>query len=156
MKRKSTLAFGQPFRMPSCPSCRSFESCSNRLPSSSGGGVAATSRKSSEATFKWSGRGGVAKKFLDHITPSARTNEASRLFLPPPLTAEEGSSPGTRTRACPQTPFAIWTCAGSESCHFTAIKPIVGSSITNKETDSHQGSVKFTVTVVITGKTNGL
>ena len=27
------------------------------------------------------GRGGVVKKFLDHITPSARTNEASRLFL---------------------------------------------------------------------------
>ena len=41
------------------------------------------------------GRGGVAKKFLDHATPSARTNEASRLFLdsaasPPP--AEEESS----------------------------------------------------------------
>ena len=39
------------------------------------------------------GRGGVIKKFLDHTTPSARTNEASRLFLdraatPPP--AEEG------------------------------------------------------------------
>ena len=38
------------------------------------------------------GRGGVVKKFLDHTTPSARTNEASRLFLivaatPPP--AEE-------------------------------------------------------------------
>ena len=41
----------------------------------------ATSRRSSEATFKWSGRGGVVKKFLDHTTPSARTNEASRLFL---------------------------------------------------------------------------
>ena len=41
------------------------------------------------------GRGGVVKKFLDHTTPSARTNEASRLFLnraatPPP--AEEGSA----------------------------------------------------------------
>ena len=52
------------------------------LPSSAGGGVA-------------EGRGGVIKKFLDHTTPSARTNEASRLFLdraatPPP--AEEGSS----------------------------------------------------------------
>ena len=40
------------------------------------------------------GRGGVVKKFLDHTTPSARTNEASRLFLdraatPPP--AEEGT-----------------------------------------------------------------
>ena len=40
------------------------------------------------------GRGGVIKKFLDPTTPSARTNEASRLFLnraatPPP--AEEGS-----------------------------------------------------------------
>ena len=33
------------------------------------------------------GRGGVVKKFLDHTTPSARTNVASRLFLivPPPL-----------------------------------------------------------------------
>ena len=33
------------------------------------------------------GRGGVVKKFLDHTTPSARTNEASRLFLivQPPL-----------------------------------------------------------------------
>jgi hypothetical protein len=31
--------------------------------------------------------GGVVKKFLDHTTPSARTNEASRLFLivQPPL-----------------------------------------------------------------------
>jgi hypothetical protein len=27
------------------------------------------------------GRGGVVKKFLDHTTPSARTDEASRLFL---------------------------------------------------------------------------
>ena len=41
------------------------------------------------------GRGGVVRKFLDHTTPSARTNEASRLFLnraatPPP--AEEGWS----------------------------------------------------------------
>ena len=58
--------------------------------------MAATSKRSSEATFKWSGRGGVDKKFLDHTTPSARTNEASRLFRaratnpdgPPP--AEEG------------------------------------------------------------------
>ena len=33
------------------------------------------------------GRGGVVKKFLDHTTPSARTNEASRLLLnvQPPL-----------------------------------------------------------------------
>ena len=33
------------------------------------------------------GRGGVVRKFLDHTTPSARTNEASRLFLivQPPL-----------------------------------------------------------------------
>ena len=41
------------------------------------------------------GRGGVVKKFLDHTTPSARTNEASRLFLiarpPSPPPAEEGS-----------------------------------------------------------------
>ncbi len=31
--------------------------------------------------------GGVVKKFLDHTTPSARTNEAARLFLivQPPL-----------------------------------------------------------------------
>ena len=41
------------------------------------------------------GRGGVVKKFPDHTTLSARTNEASRLCLnraatPPP--AEEGSS----------------------------------------------------------------
>jgi hypothetical protein len=40
------------------------------------------------------GRGGVAKKFLGHTTPSARANVASRLSLdrastPPP--AEEGS-----------------------------------------------------------------
>ena len=40
------------------------------------------------------GRVGVVKKFLDHTTPSARTDEASRLFLdraatPPP--AEEGA-----------------------------------------------------------------
>ena len=42
-------------------------SCRNRLPSSAGGGVA-------------EGRGGVVKKFLDDTTPSARTNEASRLF----------------------------------------------------------------------------
>ena len=40
------------------------------------------------------GRGGVVKKFLDHTTPSARANVASRLSLcrastPPP--AEEGS-----------------------------------------------------------------
>ena len=49
--------------------------------------MAATSRRSSEATFKWSRRGGVVKNFLDHTTPSARTNEASRLFLivQPPL-----------------------------------------------------------------------
>ena len=33
------------------------------------------------------GRGGVVKKFLDHTTPSARTNEASRflLIVQPPL-----------------------------------------------------------------------
>jgi hypothetical protein len=56
--------------------------------------VDATSRKSSEATFKWSGRGGVIKKLLDHTTPSARTNEASRLFLivqPPLLLLREGT-----------------------------------------------------------------
>ena len=47
-----------------------FESCSNRLPSSAGGGVDATSRRSSEASFKWSGRGGVVQKFLDHTTPA--------------------------------------------------------------------------------------
>jgi hypothetical protein len=56
--------------------------------------VDATSRRSSEATFKWSGRGGVVKKFLDHTTPSARTNEASRLFLivqPPLLLLRRGA-----------------------------------------------------------------
>jgi len=42
------------------------------------------------------GRGGVVKKFLDHTTPSARADVASRLFLdrastPPP--AEEGNPP---------------------------------------------------------------
>jgi hypothetical protein len=44
------------------------------LPSSAGGGVA-------------EGRGGVVQEFLDHTTPSARANEASRLFLfvQPPL-----------------------------------------------------------------------
>ena len=71
-----------------------FESCSNRVPSSAGGGVDATSRRSSEAIFKWSGRGGVVKKFLDHTTPSARTNEASRLFLivqPPLLLLRRGA-----------------------------------------------------------------
>ena len=57
--------------------------------------MAATSKKCSEATFKWSGRGGVVKKkFLDHTTPSARAEVASQLFLdraatPPP--AEEGT-----------------------------------------------------------------
>ena len=48
------------------------------------------------------GRGGVVKKFLDHTTPSARTNEASRLFLivadPPLLPAEEGSRLRLRRR----------------------------------------------------------
>ncbi len=40
------------------------------------------------------GRGGVVKKFLDHTTPSARTNEASRLFLivqPPVLLLRRGA-----------------------------------------------------------------
>ena len=40
------------------------------------------------------GRGGVVKKFLDHTTPSARTNEASRLFLivqPPLLLLRRGA-----------------------------------------------------------------
>ena len=56
--------------------------------------MAATSRRSSEATFNRSGRGGVVKKFLDHTTPSARTNEASRLFLivqPPLLLLRRGA-----------------------------------------------------------------
>ena len=69
----------------------------------------ATSRRSSEATFEWSGRGGVVKKFLDHTTPSARTNDASRLLLivqPPLLRLRRGfvktdlnshQSPGTLT-----------------------------------------------------------
>ena len=57
------------------------EVCLNELPSSAGGGVA-------------EGRGGVVKKFLDHTTPSARTNEASRLFLivqPPLLLLRRGA-----------------------------------------------------------------
>ena len=46
-------------------------------------------------------RGGVVQEFLDHTTPSAPLKVASLLLLdvaatPPP--AEEGSSPGTRTR----------------------------------------------------------
>ena len=44
------------------------------------------------------GRGGVVRKFLDHTTPSARTNEASRLFLivqPPLLRLRRGA--GTLT-----------------------------------------------------------
>jgi hypothetical protein len=44
------------------------ECCGNRLPSSAGGGVA-------------EGRGGVVKKFLDHTTPSARTDELRDFFL---------------------------------------------------------------------------
>jgi len=42
------------------------------------------------------GRGGVVKKFLDHTTPSARTNEASRLFLivQPPLPQRSGADCG--------------------------------------------------------------
>ena len=68
------------------------------------------------------GRGGVVKKFLDHTTPSARTNEASRLFRdratksdgPPP--AEEGSREPYPVLVCAQTSFAIWThgCRGRE------------------------------------------
>ena len=56
--------------------------------------MAATSRKSSEATFKWSGRGGG--QILDHTTPSARTNAASRPFLmvqPPLLLLRRGADP---------------------------------------------------------------
>ena len=50
--------------------------------------MAATSRRSSEASFD--GANGVVsvKSFLDHTTPSARTNEASRflsLVVQPPL-----------------------------------------------------------------------
>ena len=40
------------------------------------------------------GRGGVVGEFLDHTTPSARTNEASRLFLivqPPLLLLRRGA-----------------------------------------------------------------
>ena len=45
------------------------------------------------------GRGGVAKKFLDHTTPSARTNVASRLFLivQLPLLLLRRGVPGTHT-----------------------------------------------------------
>ena len=48
------------------------------------------------------GRGGVVKKFLDHTTPSARTYEASRLFLivqPPLLLLRRGADCGTSVRA---------------------------------------------------------
>src|SRR4030095_3074297 len=54
---------------------------SSQLPSSAGGGVAED-------------RGGVVRKFLDHTTPSTRTNEASRLFLivqPPLLLLRRGA-----------------------------------------------------------------
>ena len=40
------------------------------------------------------GRGVLVRKFLDHTTPSARTNEASRLFLivqPPLLLLRRGA-----------------------------------------------------------------
>ena len=49
--------------------------------------MAATSRRSSEATFNWSGRGGVVKKFLGHTTPSAQTNGPRDFFfiVQPPL-----------------------------------------------------------------------
>ena len=49
------------------------------------------------------GRGGVVKKFLDHTTPSARTNEASRLFLivQPPLLLLVWT--GDMGNACPRT-----------------------------------------------------
>ena len=53
--------------------------------------MTATSRRSCEASFEWS----VVKKFLDHTTPSARTNEASRLFLivqPPLLLLRRGAN----------------------------------------------------------------
>ena len=74
--------------------------------------MAATSRRSSEASFKWSGRGGVVKKFLDHTTPSARAYEASRLFLivqPPLLLLRRGASNPYPVLVCGQTSFAIWT-----------------------------------------------
>ena len=74
--------------------------------------MAATSRRSSEATSKWSGRGGVVKKFLDHTTPSARTNEASRLFLivQPPLLLpmRRGAWNPYPVLVCAQTLFATW------------------------------------------------
>jgi hypothetical protein len=80
--------------------------------------VAATSRRSSEASFKWSGRGGVVKKFLDHTTPSARAYEASRLFLivqPPLLLLRRGASTPYPVLVCGQTSFAIWTDASYDA-----------------------------------------
>jgi len=41
------------------------------------------------------GRGGVVRRFPDHTTPSARTNEASRLFFivqPPLLLLSRGAA----------------------------------------------------------------
>ena len=54
----------------------SVEVCLNELPCSAGGGVDATSRRSSEATFEWSGRGGVVK---NSWTTPPRLHELMRL-----------------------------------------------------------------------------
>ena len=79
----------------------------NELPSSAGGGVA-------------EGRGGVVRKFLDHTTPSARTNEASRLFLivqPPLLRLRRGAD----CRNFQNAP-AIWTAQlGQQGRVWTAL-----------------------------------
>jgi len=61
--------------------------------------VAATQEKYREASSD--GADGVvwSRKFLDHTTPSARANEASRLFFvaQPPLLLLRRGLPGTRT-----------------------------------------------------------
>ena len=59
------------------------------------------------------GRGGVVKKFFDHTTPSARTNEASRLFLivQPPLLLLR-SSP-CRKQKGPQSGLVLKNTDGS-------------------------------------------
>jgi len=54
----------------------------------------------------------VVKKSLDHTTPSARTNEASRLFLivqPPLLLLRRGAWNPYPVLVCAQTSFAICT-----------------------------------------------
>ena len=56
--------------------------------------MAATSREAAKPPLM-ERTGWCGKKFLDHTTPSARTNEASRLFLivqPPLLLLRRGAA----------------------------------------------------------------